>query len=219
VDLQQVKAITFDAGGTLIEPCPSVGETYFSVATELGFSNISPHILNQQFAAAWKQKQRFDYSRDAWRRLVEQTFAGCCVVETKLFEALYERFARPDVWHVYDDVEPTLRALQQRGYKLAVISNWDDRLGPLLERLGLRGCFDAVVLSTDIGATKPSARIFRHACMTLQMGPQMILHVGDSLEEDVEGAKSAGLHALLLNRREISQSPVAISTLTDLLSM
>jgi len=61
VDFQQIKAITFDAGGTLIEPWPSVGEIYASVAAEFGDAELSAEQINRQFAAAWKAKQDFDY--------------------------------------------------------------------------------------------------------------------------------------------------------------
>jgi len=99
-------------------------------------------------------------------KLVEECFSGvlpCRHLPPQLFDALYERFAQPDVWRIYDDVHPTLQGLRQRGYRLGVISNWDERLHLLLERLDLSRYLDAVVLSSDVGATKPSPGFFQRA--------------------------------------------------------
>src|SRR5439155_4202705 len=62
VNFTGIKAITFDAGGTLLEPWPSVGAVYASVAVEFGFSDVSAAKLDAQFAKAWKNKEGFDYS-------------------------------------------------------------------------------------------------------------------------------------------------------------
>ena len=219
MDFRQIKAVTFDAGGTLIEPWPSVGDIYAKVAAELGFSSASPGILNRQFAAAWKQKQNFDYSLDAWRKLVEESFADILAVRSELFAALYQRFAQPDAWRIYNDVEATLKELHRRGYRLAVISNWDERLVPLLEGLGLSRYLDAVILSVNVGATKPSPRIFQHATAKLHLPPQSVLHVGDSLEEDARGAGAAGMCALLLDRQHASEATGSIYSLSILLEL
>ncbi len=86
------------------------------------------------------------------------------------------------------------------GLDLGIISNWDDRLLPLLERLGLSKYFQAIIVSCDVGFAKPSPVIFEHAAKKMGFAPEMMLHVGDSFEHDVTGAKTAGLEALLLER-------------------
>ena len=90
-----------------------------------------------RFAAAWRIAKRFRHSRSDWAQLVDATFRGLTTLPPSrtFFEALYARFARAGAWRVFDDVPPTLEALASRGLKLAVISNWDERLRPLLTLL------------------------------------------------------------------------------------
>jgi putative hydrolase of the HAD superfamily len=101
---------------------------------------------------------------------------------------------------VFDDVRPTLQVLRERGFRLGILSNWDERLRPLLNELGLSTYFDVFAVSIEVGAPKPSLKIFDHAAAALGLPPQALLHVGDSRSEDVEGARAAGLASLLIDR-------------------
>jgi len=197
-----IRAITFDVGGTLIEPWPSVGHVYAAVATESGAGEFDPSLLNRKFLAAWRAKVDFDYSKRAWRSLVEATFAGLVAegMIKKLFPVLYERFAEPGAWRVFDDVFPALQELRAAGFKLGVISNWDERLVPLLDRLDLTHWFDVITVSFQTGAAKPAPGIFQQASVALGVPSESILHVGDSLDEDVRGAQAAGFSGVLVDR-------------------
>ncbi len=203
-----IQAGTFDVGGTLIEPWPSVGHIYAEIALRHGVKGATPNVLNQQFAAAWKAKAKFDYSRAAWRELVEKTFAGLgeAPVGSDLFEQLYARFESPEVWRVFEDVRPALIELRRHGLKLGLISNWDERLRPLLEKLKLIQYFDVVVISIEAGYTKPSPEIFQQTAARMSLPLQSMLHVGDSITEDFEGARNAGFHSVFLVRK--AQGPV-----------
>jgi putative hydrolase of the HAD superfamily len=219
--LGDIHAVSFDVGGTLILPWPSVGRIYGEVATAHGHPDLEPDVLDRQFGAAWRAKKNFDHSRQAWLKLVETTFAGLvdapCVQD--FFDDLYDRFASAQAWRVFDDVRPTLEALRGNGFKLAIISNWDDRLRPLLAELKLASCFDETVISVEAGFAKPAAEIFQRAASALGMPPRSIVHIGDSLAEDVVGARSAGLQVLLLDRKSTSGAVDCISTLSDLPSL
>lgn len=197
--MNHIEAVTFDAGGTLIEPWPSVGEVYASVAREFGF-DCSAARLNAQFANAWTTRTGFKYSRDEWHDVVRHSFLGITDVSPQLFDAIYDRFAQSDAWLLYDDVIPALQTLESAGLKLAVISNWDDRLIPLLEKLGLATYFEHIVVSAIHGVHKPAPGIFRHAADLLHVRPNHMLHIGDSLREDVAGAQAAGASALRIRR-------------------
>ena len=214
----QIRAVTFDAGGTLIECWPSVGHIYAAAAARAGFSGIGPGALNRAFASAWHRFRDFRHAREQWAALVDATFGGLVQrpPSETFFAALYERFAEPEVWHVFEDVIPTLEALRSRGFKLGVVSNWDERLRPLLRKLKLTGYFDAVVVSCEAGACKPSPVIFREAARALGLRPAQILHVGDSREADVRGARAAGGHALWLRRKQQLPQPGVISSLREL---
>lgn len=197
--MNNIEAVTFDAGGTLIEPWPSVGEVYSSVAREFGIE-CSAARLNAQFVNAWTTRSGFKYSRDEWHDVVRHSFLGISDVPTQLFDAIYDRFSQSDAWLIYDDVIPALQTLEAAGVKLAVISNWDDRLIPLLEKLGLATYFDHIVVSASHGAHKPDPRIFQHAANLLGVPCARMLHIGDSLREDISGAEAAGASALRIRR-------------------
>lgn len=213
--MNHIEAVTFDAGGTLIEPWPSVGEVYASVAREFGI-DCSAARLNAQFANAWTTRTGFKYSRDEWHDVVRHSFLGISEVSAQLFDAIYDRFAHSDAWLIYDDVIPTLQTLDSMGVKLAVISNWDDRLIPLLEKLGLATYFDHIIVSAVHGAHKPDVAIFQHAAAKLSVPINRLLHVGDSLREDVTGATLAGASTLRI-RRSGAEHPLDIQSLNRLL--
>jgi putative hydrolase of the HAD superfamily len=216
----EVRAITFDVGGTLIEPWPSVGHVYAGVAGEHGHGAIDPEALNRQFRKAWQAKRGFDHSRGAWLRLVEETFDGLIAgrVEAALFDELYRRFATPMAWRVFDDAWPTLKQLQQQGFKLGVISNWDERLRQLLANLNLTRYIECLVISCEVGAAKPSPRIFERARDALAAPAEHILHVGDNFDEDVCGGRVARFQVLHLNRRRGEAALDQISSLLEVLS-
>jgi putative hydrolase of the HAD superfamily len=200
-----IRALSFDAGGTLLTPCPSPGHVYAEVAARHGFPDLSPTELDRRFAQLWPSHTRngFDYTRAAWAELADVVFAGLIESRpsaTSLFTALYERFADPDVWHVYPDVRPTLCALRAAGLPLAVISNWDDRLRPLLARLELTPLLDVLVISSEVGVAKPAPAIFHHAAARLGVPAPEILHIGDDPRSDYRGALDAGFQAALLHR-------------------
>ena len=213
-----IAAVTFDVGGTLIEPWPSVGHVYAEVAARFGFVDVEPAALNREFSAAWKRRAAHDYSRAVWQSLVNETFAGAGAAHPseECFDALYHRFEQADVWRIFDDVRPVLGELRSRGLKLCVISNWDERMRPLLDALELAQYFDAIVISHEAGHTKPAREIFLRAAEQLNLPPEHILHVGDSAREDDEGARRAGMQAALLDRRAKDGGGMTISTLASL---
>ncbi len=216
-----IRAVSFDVGGTLIEPWPSVGHVYAEVAVEFGITGIEPEALNRQFAAAWKARRSFDYSRDAWRDLVNHSFAGLCTAPPSraCFDAMYDVFATTKPWRLFDDVLPTLDAVKARDWKLAIISNWDERLRPLLVELKLMDKFDAVVISHEAGCTKPAPQIFHRAAAELGLPASAVLHIGDSREEDYHGARAGGMKALLLDRHSGQVDETSVHSLAAVLRM
>jgi putative hydrolase of the HAD superfamily len=216
-----IKAVTFDVGGTLIIPWPSVGHIYSEVAAANGCPVVPPQLLNQRFANAWKAAAKFEHSPSEWSDLVDATFSG--LIERKpsrtFFSKLYERFAHPGAWHVFEEVVPTLQTLRSQRVKLGVISNWDERLRPLLRRLQLYPYFDSIVVSCEVGFPKPAAAIFARAANELVVPPPAILHVGDSLQLDVQGAQAAGFAAVLLDRKANSAGAGIVPSLRDLLDL
>lgn len=218
VRLNNIEAVTFDVGGTLIECWPSVGHIYADVAARHGHHNLSPSLLNQQFKAVWAELRDFRHTPEQWSALVDATFRGMIdpLPSKTFFPELFKRFSQPYVWRIFDDVLPALRTLNARGIKLGVISNWDDRLRPLLQQLNLLGYFQAMVISCEIGMPKPAPVMFETACRALDSAPPNTIHVGDSRQMDFEGARAAGLQALWLRRGAAQCEQGCIGSLREL---
>ena len=212
-----IEAVTFDAGGTLIDPWPSVGAVYASVARDFGL-DCCPDTITAQFASAWKRRTPFRYTREEWAEVVRHSFHGQGHVSPALFNAIYDRFAEPDTWLIYSDVIPTLQALEKLGVKLAVISNWDNRLRFLLNKLGLATYFQHIVVSSEIDAHKPDPRIFLHTAELLNVPAEKILHVGDTPGEDIAGAHAVNAFACRIRRSGVEQAG-DIPRLTEILNV
>src|SRR5438046_6744378 len=105
----QIHAVTFDVGGTLIEPWPSVGHVYAEVASQHGLTGLDPEKLTRQFGQIWQSQTGFNYTRGAWAELVARTFSHRTAAGERIefFDELYERFAQPHVWRIHEDVLPT----------------------------------------------------------------------------------------------------------------
>jgi putative hydrolase of the HAD superfamily len=100
----------------------------------------------------------------------------------------------------YPEVPATLDALRAQGIALVVVSNWDVSLHEVLARTGLSGRIDGVLTSAEVGFAKPRPEIFALALELAGATAGEALHVGDSGEEDVEGARGAGIRPVLLVR-------------------
>ena len=215
--MENIDAITFDAGNTLLQPWPSVGQVYAEVAGNHGVT-AEAAVLEQYFVNAWNEPRKVDYTKRAWSHLVDEVFRGIAEPPPSetFFDTLYERFAEPKTWRVYDDVLPALEALKQQNVRLAVISNWDNRLRRLLERLDLSHQFEVLSISAELGCQKPDPRIFEQTASRLGLPAACVLHVGDSEREDYEGALDAGFQARWLRRSSSSRSTLEIKSLAEL---
>ena len=103
---------------------------------------------------------------------------------------------------LYEDTVPTLEHLRGEGFKLAIVSNWDTPLDPLTERLGIAHYFDIIVASHDtrVRSAKPDSHIFNYTLAALGVSPEETVHVGDTFEADVVGARRAGIHPIFIDR-------------------
>jgi putative hydrolase of the HAD superfamily len=224
--LKSVQAITFDAGGTLLYPYPSVGAVYSEVMRRHGLS-LRASVLEAAFRRAWNEAHRaprIDLSNHGekkwWRYVVRQTLNGLGEPRdfNTLFEELWHTFAEPRRWRLYGGARKTLEALRSRGYRLAVLSNWDARLRKLMDGLNLTHFFEHLVISCEVEAEKPDPRIFRAAERLLAVAPGHLLHVGDSVYHDVEGARRAGWHAVRIDhRRGVAATNTRLASLEQLL--
>ncbi len=101
---------------------------------------------------------------------------------------------------LYPDAVPTLSKLKGDGYHLGLISNAPSGTGRVVELLGLNRFLASIVISADVGYSKPNPEIFRIALGEAGVNPAEAIHVGDLYEADVLGARSAGVMGLLIDR-------------------
>jgi putative hydrolase of the HAD superfamily len=117
----------------------------------------------------------------------------------------------------YEDVVPALERWRDGGLRLVVVSNWDVSLHDVLERTGLRPLLDGVVVSAQLGVAKPAPAIFAAALELAGVPPEQATHIGDSVEEDVAGARAAGIEPLLLVREgDAPHAPDGVRTIASL---
>ena len=119
-------------------------------------------------------------------------------------------------FRLHDDAPAAMDALEARGVRLGVVSNWDCALPDHLAALGVAHRFAVIAVSAPVGAAKPDPAIFRHATASAGVDPSRALHVGDRRTEDYDGARAAGLQALLLDRSGATTGPEVIATLADI---
>jgi putative hydrolase of the HAD superfamily len=103
-------------------------------------------------------------------------------------------------FRAFDDARPAIDRAHARGMTVVVASNWDIGLHEVLGRLGLAAVLDGIVTSAEAGARKPAGAVFARALALAAARPEEAIHVGDSLEEDVIGARRAGIEPVLLSR-------------------
>ncbi|WP_259728108.1 MULTISPECIES: HAD-IA family hydrolase [Synechococcales] len=205
------KGLLIDAMGTLIGLRRSVGTTYAELAASHGIE-VEAAAIDQAFGAVYCQAPPLAFpglegeelasaERLWWGERILTVFAaaGAPLASPALGEELFERFAAADLWRIYPDVLGPLRRWQAAGIKMAVVSNFDQRLIAILAGLGLGDVFQAVVVSSAAGAAKPSPIPFRLALNALALGADQVWHVGDS-PEDVAGATAAGVACLRIRR-------------------
>jgi putative hydrolase of the HAD superfamily len=221
-----IKAITFDAVGTLFYLTKTVGDHYAYVGREVGL-DLDAQELERAFHAAWKkmpQRAATDGPRENddkgwWRELVDLVLDQVAPSLSELdrdnfFEIAYEHFAEAGVWVLYPEVPGVLQELAPR-FQLAVISNFDGRLRFILEHLGISKFFSHVFISSELGADKPNPESYRRALKFIDLRPNEVLHVGDDPQRDWEAASGAGLSVFRLDRRQNSLRDLLVILTTN----
>ncbi|XP_051150842.1 uncharacterized protein LOC127265175 [Andrographis paniculata] len=194
------KALLVDAVGTLVVPSQPMAQIYRQIGEKYGVQYSEGEILNRYrwaYGQPWG-KSRLRYVNDGrpfWQFIVSAS-TGCS--DSQYFEELYNYYTTEKAWHLCDpDAEKVFKALRKAGVKVAVVSNFDTRLRPLLRALKCDHWFDAVAVSAEVEAEKPNPTIFLKACELLGVQPEDAVHVGDDRRNDVWGARDAGCDAWL----------------------
>ena len=204
-----IRVVTFDAAGTLIRLIKPPGVTYAESAHTFGYQ-LDPERLQIAFRAAWKRLPppeetpgpSPDDDRGWWKELVRRTMqeAGYRIEPfNAYFDELYATFARPGIWELFPGIPAILTELARLGIRLGVISNFDRRLYSVLDHLRVLQVFENIIISSEVGASKPAVRIFLEAARRFQVEPAEMLHVGDDANLDEIGALAAGCKSFLVD--------------------
>ena len=202
-----IRAVFFDAVGTLLFPEPSALEIYRTLAQRQGFE-LSAHVIRERFIAAYRLEEDADRAadwvtseereRNRWHRIVTSTL--CEVPDPEAcFHELFDHFAKPSAWKVHEEAETVFVKLRERGVVLGVGTNYDSRVWSVLEGIPiLAPLLERVVVSAAIGFRKPAAEFLQEAVRRAGCEPSEVLFVGDDRENDHDGALAAGLETVLL---------------------
>jgi HAD superfamily hydrolase (TIGR01549 family) len=213
-----LRAVLFDVDFTLCRPGPELSaERYARVAARHGIDVDTARYDEAREAAALNLKRHPELLHDdtIWHRFTEEIFVGMggpeeiaseCATEIEQGWEVSENF------ELFEDVMPVLEELRRAELRLGLVSNGirDLREFVVHHRLDV----DAIVGSRAHGYVKPHPTIFRAALHQLGVGPAEAVMVGDSLEEDIEGARALGLRAILMDREK--RHPDFAERLTDL---
>jgi putative hydrolase of the HAD superfamily len=217
-------ALLLDALGTLVALRPPAPRLQAELAARFGVA-ISPAEADRAIAAEISYyRSHLDDGRDpaaladlrercaeALRRALPPTPELARVGTPALTGALLASLQ----FEPFADARPVLEAAHAAGRRLVVVSNWDVSLHEVLARLGLAPLLDGIVTSAEAGARKPAVEIFSHALEIAGAGAADAIHVGDSVEEDVVGARAAEIEPVLV-RRDGSPGPDGVRTITTL---
>ena len=165
-----------------------------------------PTAVRRLFAETWVSESLLESLTRVMKRECEfiQALGFTEHVEQIAWELLqsgHPLFAETDA-KLYEDVVPTLRELRAEGFKLAIVSNWDTPLDPLIEQLGIAAYFEAIIASNDarVRSEKPDSHIFNCALAAVGVTTAETVHVGDTYQADVVGARNVGIRPILLDR-------------------
>jgi len=210
-----LRAVFFDAAGTLFHTREPAGLSYAKIARRFGVEADQRLVIDsfrRAFAAApglafgsgYEAEELRELERDWWRHLVRATFAGLGDFADfeAYFDALFAFFADPANWIRDPDAPALLTAFRESGIALGVISNFDYRIYAILEALGLNRYFDSITISSEAGYAKPAPEIFRLALERHSLSAEEALHVGDSEPLDVGGALAAGVAVVLVDPQD-----------------
>ena len=213
-----LRAVLFDVDFTLVRPGPELGpEGYVRVGERHGL-RLELGRYEQAREAALVHLQRhpeLDHDEEIWISFTERIIRGmggdvdeayACATE------ITEGWTRHENFELYEDTIPVLEELRRAGLKLGLVSNSARDVQEFARHHALD--VDVGISSFHHGKTKPHASIFRAALELLEVEPAEAAMVGDTVEDDVEGARAVGIRAILIDR--LGRYPEFVPRLEDL---
>ncbi len=217
----ELKAVLFDVDFTLVKPGPDLGPDGYQLLGRRFGLELDPARYAEARAAAVETVERhpeLDHDEEVWVLFTEQIIRGMGADTGRAYECALEMTRAWEHAHnfqIFDDVLPALAELRAHRLKIGLVSNTGRNLDEFVAHHGLD--VDAAVSSGAHGKTKPHPTIFQAALERLDVEPADAAMVGDSIEDDVEGAKAVGMRGILLDRE--NRYPDLDEKLTDLLEL
>jgi putative hydrolase of the HAD superfamily len=216
----------FDAVGTLLHPDPPAAEAYAMVGRRFG-SRHDVEEIRERFRSAFTREEEADRRNNLrtsearevqrWRDIVRTVLDDVSDQEA-CFSALFEHFAQPNAWRCDPEAGIVLAELSRRGLLVGVASNFDQRLRRVVAGFEeLRSVAEHLIISSEVGWRKPAPTFFAAICEHFCLPAERLLLIGDDLENDYEGARAAGLQAILLDSNPRPRVERRVSRLEDLL--
>ncbi len=228
--LDRFEAVLFDAGFTLLEPVRSVADIYAEAARGLGIAVEGAAMAaavskafagSARSAAANDHRSSETWEREAWGALTREVaveFPGLMDRHGAWLATLVEWFDRPESWRPAEGALQLLRALRRAGKRTAIVSNWHRALFEIANGTGVTGLVDAIFTSAGVGRRKPHPAMFEAALSRLEAAAHHTALVGDSVGDDVQGARRANLSHIFLLRAHVPGPDITkISSLCELL--
>jgi putative hydrolase of the HAD superfamily len=198
-----LRAVVFDVDFTLARPGPDLGpEGYRELGRRHGLE-LDPARYDEARAAAFAEVKRhpeLDHDEEIWVLFTERIIRGMGGVGDT-YKAAVEmegRWANSAHFELYDDALPVLDRLREHGLLIGLLSNSSRDLHEFVAHHCLRA--DAVLTSHAHGKTKPHESIFWAMLELLGVGADEAVMVGDTVDDDIEGARAVGMQAVLLDR-------------------
>ena len=205
--LDGIRAVVFDAVGTLLEPDPKPAVVYSEIGKRHG-SKLPLAVVTSGFREAFDAQERHDVTLSQvtdetrelarWRAIVGSVLHDLDNREA-CFHDLWRHFARPASWRLVSGAAALFASFRELNLKIAVASNFDGRLRSVLAGFPESRLLHDIVISSEVGWRKPAPEFFAELCRRLASNPDQILFVGDSRGNDYEAPRRAGLRALLLD--------------------
>jgi putative hydrolase of the HAD superfamily len=220
-----VKAVLLDALGTLVRLEPPGPRLRQELGSRFGIEVGEGEAARAIGAEINYYRAHLDEGRDpdsllALRRSCAEAMRDALppVARDRLgdLDAVTDALLASLRFRAYDDAAPALSVLRSRGLRLVVVSNWDVSLHSVLDRVALAPLLDGILTSAEAGARKPARAIFERALKLAGAEPADAIHVGDSAEEDVAGARSAGVEAVLVRRDGAGRAVEGVRTISSL---
>ena len=208
--LPRPDVVFLDVGDTMIRAHPSWAAVYRlgldDVGIEVDEQELEQALLAQATTGWWLIDDPFDATEEVSFERIKQFDAavlarlGHADLPDAAFRSIEAAFARRSAWYVYPDVVPAVEQMRAAGLRLGVISNFVWGGPELIHDLELARHFEALVVSARVGFQKPHRGIFEHALTQMSVEPERAIHVGDSYQSDVLGARRADITAVLIDR-------------------